>query len=104
MAHPDLAAFEWFVHLIADLEYELYRGRESGAVANRNYCEIHIYVTRAPKLPEAPRALRAQPARDGHGALPRVFTTDLLFRELQAPRARGRVRAAHRGSECGRVG
>ena len=77
MAHKDVKAFEWFVHLIADLQYELYRGREAGAVAPRNYCEINVYVTRAPKDAEI-EPLRSKSAVDAKGALPRVFTADQL--------------------------
>ena len=79
VAHKDVKAFEWFVHLIADLQYELYRGREAGAVAPRNYCEINVYVTRAPKDAEI-EPLRSKSAVDAKGALPRVFTADQLHR------------------------
>lgn len=49
VSRQDVQAFEWFVRLLAELEFELKKSRESGAVTNRNYCEINIFVTRAQK-------------------------------------------------------
>jgi len=48
VAYGDVEAFKWFIMLIADLEHDLLKSRASGLVANRNYAEIHIFVTRAP--------------------------------------------------------
>ncbi|KAH8045434.1 oxidoreductase [Aureococcus anophagefferens] len=99
VAHGDVPAFEWFVHRVADraevadLEYDLYRGREAGAVANRCYCEINVYVTRAPRPGHgAPAAMR--PPRDEPGALPRVFTARQLFDELLSPAVSSKDQAA----------
>ncbi|KAJ1450860.1 hypothetical protein M885DRAFT_531291 [Pelagophyceae sp. CCMP2097] len=92
--HADLAGFEWFIRLLADLEAELLCARESGAIAARNYIEIHAFVTRAPeRSPErhAP-SNDASMKRDGAAAdggpgadRHRIFTPDALFDELRAP-------------------
>jgi hypothetical protein len=48
-------AFQWFLHLIAELEHIHHRQRSAAntdqakADWNRFYCEIHMFVTRAPK-------------------------------------------------------
>ena len=77
------------------MEYDLYRGREAGAVANRCYCEINVYVTRAPRPGHgAPAAMRSPPPRDEPGALPRVFTARQLFDELLSPAVSSKDQAA----------
>jgi hypothetical protein len=52
LQHGDVASFEWFISLLAELEEDLQRARESGAVSPRNYIEIHCFVTRAPTTPQ----------------------------------------------------
>ena len=44
VAFGDIAGFQWFVHLLADIQYELIKARESGVIGPRCYCEINIYV------------------------------------------------------------
>ena len=45
-------AFQWFLHLITELEHEHYKQRlgatteKARADWNRYYCEIHMFVTR----------------------------------------------------------
>jgi len=102
VAHPDVKAFEWFVRLIADLEYHLLKDRTSGAVANRNYVEIHVFVTRAPPPPDdddRPKppstdddvAMKSKPRRrirrppETTTTPPPVFTAEQLFAEMLAP-------------------
>ncbi|KAJ8599242.1 hypothetical protein CTAYLR_006216 [Chrysophaeum taylorii] len=83
LAHADVQAFEWFVRRVADLEYELLKARESGAVSARNYCEINIYVTRAPKTPEPVPPMMMNAATTGESP---SFTPEALWAELNAPR------------------
>ena len=41
----EVDAFQWFIHLLTDLQYEQKRLREAGQIEQRYYCEIHIFVT-----------------------------------------------------------
>jgi len=90
VAHPDVRAFEWFIHRIAELEYELLKQRHSGAVAPRNYAEIHIFVTRPPK--DCPNDLSMRSAstitefsNDAKSDPKPVFTANQLFAEMLYP-------------------
>src|SRR3546814_19396221 len=43
--HSEIPAFQWFVHLLAELEYEMKRGRETNNIEQRYYCELNIFIT-----------------------------------------------------------
>ena len=53
--HGEVKAFEWFLHLIAELEHIHHHQRNMANTeqAQRDwvkfYCEIHMFVTRAPR-------------------------------------------------------
>ena len=57
--HGEVKAFEWFLHLIAELEHIHHHQRSMANTeqAQRDwvkfYCEIHMFVTRAPREPIA---------------------------------------------------
>lgn len=47
--HNEIESFQWLVHLLTELSYELKRGRESKQIDSTYYCEMNIYVTAVPK-------------------------------------------------------
>ena len=49
--HGEIDAFQWFIHLMADLEHEHLKQRTRGNAKdwNARYIEINLYITRAPK-------------------------------------------------------
>ena len=63
--HGEVKAFEWFLHLIAELEHIHHHQRSMANTeqAQRDwvkfYCEIHMFVTRAPREPIAEGKWRA---------------------------------------------
>lgn len=89
-AYADVRAFEWFVRLLTDLEFELAKARKTGAVANRNYCEINIYVTRPPEDAVPPPPMKSRPPklfrRPGIDCEPQ-FAAEDLWAELMRPKA-----------------
>ena len=52
----EIDAFQWFIHLVAELEHEHLKQRTRGDPKdwNSRYIEINLYVTRAPKEKVAP--------------------------------------------------
>ena len=48
----ELDSFQWLVHMLTDLQYELKKGRESGQITSKYYCEINIFVTGVEKTPK----------------------------------------------------
>ena len=41
----EMDSFQWLIHLLTDLSYELKKSKATGQVDKSYYCEIHIYVT-----------------------------------------------------------
>lgn len=46
---PEVESFQWLVHMLTDLSYELKKGKETGQIDQHYYCEINIYVTQVDK-------------------------------------------------------
>lgn len=80
----DIDSYQWLVHMLTDLEFELKKSREAGTVTTRNYCEINIFVTGVAKSPiEAGRLKR--PSSLSPGFSPPNFSADELFAALVNP-------------------
>mgnify|MGYP003385496747 CR=1 FL=1 len=43
--HNEIESFQWLVHQLTELQYELHRQRQVGMVSPKHYCEINIFVT-----------------------------------------------------------
>ena len=43
--HNEIESFQWLVHALTELEFELHRQRQIGSVSSKHYCEINIFVT-----------------------------------------------------------
>jgi hypothetical protein len=43
--HNEIESFQWLVHTLTELQYELHRQRQVGQVSAKHYCEINIFVT-----------------------------------------------------------
>ena len=51
--HNEVESFQWLVHLLTELSYDMKRARETKQIESTYYCEINIYVTAAPKTATA---------------------------------------------------
>lgn len=47
----DVDSFQWFIHMLTEISYDLKKSRESNFIAKRYYCEINIYITACDKNP-----------------------------------------------------
>lgn len=95
--HNEINAYQWVVHLLTELLYDLKKGKRSTAIAARYYCEVNIYVTGynsnkadpdkttwdAGKVPSE-RLLRA-PRVYSANDVPPTFQAEELFRLLLKP-------------------
>lgn len=80
----ELDSYQWLVHMLADLQFELHKSRSSNQVTSRYYCEINIYVTGVSKTPLVVSSLK-RPSSLSAGVSPPVFTADELFAGLTNP-------------------
>ncbi len=81
----EMDSFQWLIHLLTDLSYELKKSKATGQVDKSYYCEIHIYVTGVEKdaIPVSPLH---RPKRVFHqsGIRP-TFTADELYAMVLNP-------------------
>ena len=82
----DLDSFQWLVHMLTDLEYELKKSRENGQVTSRYYCEINIFVTGVSETPREAGSLK-RPSSLAAGFSPPSFTADELYSAMLNPTA-----------------
>lgn len=56
----EIESFQWLVHMLTDISFELKTGKENGQIEGKYYCEINVYVTGCEKKPvEVPAMHRA---------------------------------------------
>jgi predicted ferric reductase len=90
--HGEVDAFQWFLHLIAELEHEYFKQRSSATTEQaikdwkKYYCEIHMFVTRAPKEKKPVQPMVSSPkfVRRDETFQPQ-FTADTLYGEVMNP-------------------
>ncbi|CAM9209942.1 unnamed protein product, partial [Ectocarpus fasciculatus] len=82
----DLDSFQWLVHMLTDLQYELKKSRDNGQVTSRYYCEINIFVTGVSKTPREAGSLK-RPSSLTAGFSPPSFTADELYNAMMNPTA-----------------
>jgi hypothetical protein len=81
----ELDSFQWLIHMLTDLSYELKSSKQNGQIDKSYYCEIHIYVTGVEKdaIPVAPLY---RPKRIFHPSSCRPsFTADELYAMVLNP-------------------
>jgi len=47
----EVDSFQWFVHMLTEISYDVLRSRDASLIDRRYYCEINIYVTGVGKKP-----------------------------------------------------
>jgi hypothetical protein len=85
-------AFQWFLHHIAELEHEHFKQKANATTDaarkswNKYYCEIHMFVTRAPASPAVVNPMVSAPKfvspTEAH---PPTFTVTDLYAEMRNP-------------------
>lgn len=76
----DVDSFQWLIHMLTDLSFELQRSRESGQIERKYYCEMNIYVTAAEKTPKEVKPLyRGKKENANFGNSRPDFTADELY-------------------------
>ena len=83
----EIESFQWFVHMLCELSFELKRSRESKNIENRYYCEINIYVTQCDKdYVATPLHQQSRYETVYHNIHP-TFGADELYNKLLYPTA-----------------
>ncbi len=100
--HSEVESFQWFVHMLTELSYELRKSRALHQVEARYYCEINIYITgvndtdTSETMTVKPMFRPSRPlAQDAAtvGVDPPLFTAEELYTKMLNPvvDARGQV-------------
>lgn len=89
--HNEIDSFQWLVHMLTELSFELKTCRENAQIDKMFYLEINIYVTAAEKKPvevsplhRASRRLEAHAGEAGGVGVP-SFSSDQLYGQLLNP-------------------
>ena len=92
--YDEVDSFQWFVHLLTELSFELKRNKENRQTERQYYLEINIYVTGAPKIGEAGiqmAPLKRAPMKysDSYGTP--GFSAEQLYALLKSPKIDSRT-------------
>ena len=107
----EVDSFQWLIHMLTELSFELKRSKASNQIERRYYCEIHIYVTAVSKKPLEVKPLH-RPKKtfiDATRSVFPTFTADELYEKVLNPTvtSKGQVekmRAQHRESSGNQIG
>lgn len=81
-------SYQWFIHMLTELSFEVKKAREAGQVDARYYLEINVYITGVDKGAKTPqpfqRSQRVLGAADGTGPQP-YFQAEELYSLLLNP-------------------
>jgi hypothetical protein len=88
----EVDSFQWLIHLLTDISFEMKKGREMHQIEKKYYCEINIYVTAADKnkkvevkpLQRPSKELGVEESRLGLKIAP-AFTAEALYAEMLNP-------------------
>lgn len=81
----ELDSFQWLVHMLTDLSFEVKRSKERNQIEKRYYCEINIYVTAVEKTALDVKPLyRPEKKAQNYFSEP-LFTADELYGKLLNP-------------------
>eukprot|EP01036_Dinobryon_divergens_P033073 gene33073-42785_t len=85
----EVESFQWMVHMLTELSYELLRGKATNQISAHYYCEINIYVTAVEKGAKDVPRLSRPPRNLNNTALPSavkpLFTAEELFKMMVNP-------------------
>lgn len=86
----EVDSFQWLVHALAEIEYNLMKSRETKQVEPKYFCEINIYVTAAAKEPlPVPQLARSSKissnAIQNSSVGKQVFTPQQLYAAMLNP-------------------
>lgn len=85
--HNEVDSFQWLVHLLTDISFELKKARASNQIERRYYCEINIYVTAVEKDAKfAPLHNSKKQLQSKAGITPN-FTAEELYEKMSHPTA-----------------
>lgn len=89
----EVESFQWLVHLLAELSFEFKKGRESGQIHPKFYCEFNIYVTGAggDKKSTTDKPLYRAKRRLGNDASRALFSVDQLYSLLLEPTVSSKI-------------
>lgn len=81
----EMDSFQWLVHMLTDLSYELRKSKANNQIDKSYYCEIHIYVTGVEK-DAIPVTQLHRPKRVFHQSNCKpTFTADELYAMVMNP-------------------
>ena len=85
----EVDSFQWLVHMLTEIQYELKRSRKTHQIERCYYCEINIYITAAAKTPKIPDPLHRTARKLGAGSsIPPSFTAEQVGAASKGRRAR----------------
>ena len=87
--HNEIDSYQWFIHTLTELQFEIKKAREMSQIDQRYYLEINIYVTGAEKGRVEPkpfyRSKRPLGNESGEGPQPH-FQAETLYDALLNPK------------------
>lgn len=86
----EVESFQWLVHMLTEIEFELHKGRETNQIERKYYCEMNIFITGAEKnpIPVPPLHGNSRPLMQeasAKGLPPPRFTAEELFALMMNP-------------------
>ena len=100
--HSEVDGFQWLVHMLTELSYEMKKSLRHGQIEKRYYCEIHIYITGAAaagkdpievaELHRAKKVFSASSSQDDD--ISSSFTADELYYMMCNPKVSSKTQVA----------
>jgi hypothetical protein len=86
----EVESFQWLVHMLTEVSYELKVGKETNQIEAKYYCEINIYVTGVEKNPIPVKPMHRASRPIGHesrvkGFQPPSFKAEELYAKMLNP-------------------
>ncbi len=81
----EVDSFQWLIHMLTDVSYELKRARLTGQIERRYYCEINIFITGVEKEKKEVKPLYRPKKRFVNANIPPTFTADELYSRMLNP-------------------
>lgn len=92
----EIESFQWLVHSLTEISFELKKSRAANQIERRYYCEINIYVTAVEKEKLEVKPLSRAPKKRfvSAGGVQPTFTAEDLYAKLLNPtvESRGQVK------------
>jgi hypothetical protein len=89
----EIESFQWLVHMLTEMSFDIYKGRHTKQIEPHYYCEVNIYVTGVDKkktakdfkpLRRPARKLDLEAEAQGLNIKP-VFSPDQLYEMMLCP-------------------